>query len=176
MGRICGWLLCSIRVWGGYVWQQTLLQSSQPGAQGCAEEAIVAHFHETARQDMLKKALDEMLHGETTGLDLACVGGAVLESDLRSLQIVAMIDRDQTPVADGNTVDVGGQVFEGSLPVSHWFAMDNPFSPPDFWRDLCVDGRSSQGALEGSAEQFGEGFYRQEKVFASRQPDLPIPP
>jgi hypothetical protein len=54
-----------------------------------------------------------------------------LEGDLGSLHATAVIDGEQTPVAEGDTVDVGSQVFESSLPIADWLAMDNPFSPPD---------------------------------------------
>jgi len=47
-----------------------LLESGQAGAQGSAEEAKVAHFHEAARQDVLEEALDEVFHGESAGFEL----------------------------------------------------------------------------------------------------------
>ena len=47
-----------------------------------------------------------------------------------------MSDGEQTPVADSDAVDVGSQVFEGSLSVADRFAMNNPFSSPDYWGDL----------------------------------------
>ena len=150
------------------------MQSCQPGAQGSVEEAEVAHFHEAAWQDVLEKALDEMLHREHTGLELSIVGRAVLEGDLGSLQAATMIDGNQASVADGNTEDVGGQVFEGSLSIADGLAMHDTCSLPDFGRDLCVESRSSQGALEGSAEQFGERFHGQEEVSARGQPGIAI--
>ena len=159
---------------GGCGWQQALLQSSQAGAQGCGEEAEIAHFHEAARQDMLEEALDEVLHGESTGFELAGVGGAVLESELGSFHAATVMDGEQAPVADGDAVDVRGQILESSLPIADLFAIDNPFSPPDLGRDVGVEGGSAQSALEGSAEQLGEGLHMQEEVFAGGQPRLPI--
>ena len=123
---------------------------------------------------MLEEALDEMLHGEGARLELPRVGEAVLEGDLGCLQATTLIDGEQTPVAKGNTVDVRCQIFESSLPIADWFAMHNPLSSPDFWGDLCVECGFAQGALEGSAKQFGEGFHRQEEVFACRQPGISI--
>lgn len=120
-----------------------MLQSSQAGAQGGGEEAIVAYLHKATWQNVLKKTLDEMLHGESTGPELSGVRGAILESDLGSLHTVALIDRNQAPVANGDAVDVGGQVFEGSLPIADWLAVDNPFPPPDFWRDFRIERRCS---------------------------------
>jgi hypothetical protein len=52
--------------------------------------------------------------------------------------------------------------------------VDDPCAPPDFLGNLCVECCFSQSALEGGAEEFGEGFHRQEEVFAGRQPFLPI--
>jgi hypothetical protein len=120
-----------------------LLQSSQAGAQDSAEEAEVAHFHESAWQNMLEEALDEMFHGEGAGFELSRVGGAVLEGKLGSFQAATVIDGEQTPVADGDAVDVGSQVFEGSLSIADWLAMHDPCSPPYFCGDLGVEGRSS---------------------------------
>ena len=145
-----------------------MLQSSQAGAAGSAEETEVAHLHEAARQDVLEEALDEMLHREGASFELASICGAVLEGELGSLQAATLIHGDQAPVAEGNAVDVGGQIFESSLPITNWFAVDNPFSSPDFSRNLCVECGFAQGVLEGSAEQFGERLYWQEKVFAGR--------
>jgi hypothetical protein len=54
-----------------------LLQNSQSGADGSAEETEVAYFHKAARQDVLEEALDEVLHGEGAGLMLSGVGGTV---------------------------------------------------------------------------------------------------
>ncbi len=150
------------------------MQSSQPGAQGSAEEAEVTHFHESAWQDMLEEALEELLHGEGAGFELAGVGGAVQEGEQGSLHTAAMIDGEQAPVADGDAVDVGSQVFEGSLSIAHPFAVDDPFPSPDFFGGLLVESCFSQGALEGSAEQFGEGFHMQEEVLACGQPANPI--
>lgn len=151
-----------------------MLQSSQARAAGSAEEAEVAHFHEAARQDVLEETLDEVLHREATGLELSGVGWTILEGKQGSFQATAMIDGDQTAVIDGNAVDVGGQVFEGSLSITNWFAMHNPLSSPDFRGDLCVESGFAQGVLEGSAEQFGEGFHGQEEVFAGWQPGISI--
>lgn len=88
---------------------------------------------------MLEEALDEMLHGESTGLELAGVGGAVLESDLGSFQAATVIDGEQAPVAEGDAVDVGGQILESGLPIADWLAMHDPISPPDFCRDARVE-------------------------------------
>ncbi len=150
------------------------MQSRQAGAQGGAEEAEVAHFHKTAWQDMLEEALEEVLHGEGAGFELAGVRRAVLEGDAGRLQAATVLDGDQTPVAEGDAVDVGSQVFESRLAVAHSLAVDDPFAPPDFLWDLFIESCFLQGALEGGAEQFGEGFHRQEEAFARRQPGAVI--
>jgi hypothetical protein len=61
IGSFCWWF-CG--------WQQVLLQDGQSGAQGRSEETVVAYVHEATRQDVLEKALDELLHGEGTKLEL----------------------------------------------------------------------------------------------------------
>jgi hypothetical protein len=64
-GGLFGWFS-----WWRCEWQQALLQSSQAGAQGCGEEAEVAHFDEAAWQDVLEEALDEVFHGESADFKL----------------------------------------------------------------------------------------------------------
>jgi len=125
------------------MWGQALLESDQARAQGGSEETVVTHIHEAARQDVLEEALDKMLHGEAAGLELAGIGGTIFESDLGSLQAAILIDGDQASVAEGDAMDVGSQVFEGSLSIPYPFAMHDPFSPPDYCGDLCVERRSA---------------------------------
>ena len=119
-----------------------MLQSGQAGAAGSAEGTEVAHFHEVAWQNVLEEALDEMLHREGAGFELAGIGRAVLESNLGGLHAALMLDGDQAPVAKCHAVDVGSQVFERGLSVADWFTMHDPFSPPDFFGDVCVESRS----------------------------------
>ena len=87
---------------------------------------------------MLEEALDEMLHGKGAGLELSGIGSAILESDLSVLQI-ALGERQQAPVANGDAVDVRSQVFEGSLAITHSLAMDHPCPSPDFWGNVSVE-------------------------------------
>jgi hypothetical protein len=65
--------LVSLFNWWFCAWQQALLQSGQAGAPGGSEESEIAHLHKTAWQDMLEEALDEVLHGESAGFELAGV-------------------------------------------------------------------------------------------------------
>ena len=62
--------LVALFCWWFCEWQQVLLQGDQSEAQGCSEETVVAYFHEATRQDVLEEALDELLHGEATKLEL----------------------------------------------------------------------------------------------------------
>ena len=42
-----------------------------------------------------------------------------------------MFERQEAAVADGNTMDVGSEVFERSLPIAYRFAVHYPGFSPD---------------------------------------------
>jgi hypothetical protein len=67
---------------------------------------------------MLEEAVDEAIHGGGAGLEQACIGSAILESNLRSLQAAVIGELYQAAIADGDTVDVMSQVPQGRLSIT----------------------------------------------------------
>ena len=157
----------------GLDWDKQLLEKSQAFAACRAKESEVTYFHKTSWQDVLQETVDEFLHGKGAMFELSGIGSAILESDQGVLQ-AAFGERQQAAVADGDAMDVGSQVFESSLSITNWLAMHDPVFAPSPGREIGVDGSSFQGALESRAEEHGEGFHRQEEVFARGQPTSPV--
>jgi hypothetical protein len=71
------------------------------------EQAVVAHFNEAVRQDVLQEAADELFSGEGAVLEL--VGGRVFvsESDLAVFQL------DDAAIAESDAKDVRSEILEG---------------------------------------------------------------
>ena len=66
-------------------------------------------------QDVLKEAADELLGGDLGSSDLTGSRVLVLEGDL------AVIQREDAVVADGNSNDVRGKIFERRLAAADRF-------------------------------------------------------
>ena len=65
---------------------------------------------------MLQEALDELFGGQNASFELSGVGSAILERDLSGFQ-TTLGERKQAAIAECNTMDIGGQVFESSLAI-----------------------------------------------------------
>lgn len=98
---------------------QQVFQGSQSLAAVVGQEAKIADFDKAFWQHVLEEALDEVLNGEGAKFELAGIGLAVLESDLRFLQAVLVNEANQTAVADSDAVDVRRKIFESRLPITH---------------------------------------------------------
>ena len=68
---------------------------------------------------MLKEALEKLLDRKGTGFELSGIGSAKLKGDLRALHGTAIVKRKQTTIADGHAMDIGRQILECSLTISH---------------------------------------------------------
>ncbi len=123
---------------------------------------------------MLEEAVDEAIHGGGAGLEQACIGSAILESDLRSLRAAVIGELYQATIADGDTIDVRGQVFDGRLSITDRLAVDDPILEPDLWRYPSKGGRLFEEVEEFGTEEFGKGFDRQEEIIVRGQPGLLI--
>jgi hypothetical protein len=110
----------------------------EPMTVGRAEQAIVTHFDESVRQDVLKKPTDKLFGGHRAGFDL--IGGRVLGLK-RDLVIV---QRENPVVADSDAKDVGGQVFEGGLTAADRLAVNDPVLGPD----ALIDDREQIGLFQ----------------------------
>ncbi len=118
---------------------EKLLQRTEPGAQGGAEEAIVADFHKASGEDMLEETPHELLRRERTLLVLPGVRGAVLEGDLGRFHTAGVLHPHQAAIAKRHAVDIGCQIAESGLSVAHRFAMDHPLLLPDVRGNLCEE-------------------------------------
>ena len=93
-------------------------------------ETVVANFHESSRQDVLQEPRDEVLAGDRDVLQLVCLVVAIVEGNL------TVVDRVDAAVADGDAVDVAGEVGEDGLSASSVLAVHDPVLLPDLCRSL----------------------------------------
>jgi len=105
---------------------KVLLQSSQLAADRSAKKTIIADLHKRMGKNMLEETLKELLDRKGTGFELSGIGSAKLKGDLRALHGTAIVKRKQTTIADGHPMDVGSQILEGGLTITHRFAMHDP--------------------------------------------------
>jgi len=118
---------------------QALLQDSQLGPNGSAEETVIAHLHKSLREHMLEETLEKLLDRKRTLFELTGIGSTILKSDLRSFHTAAIFKRQQTTIADGHPMDIGSQILEGGLPIANGFAMHNPILRPDLVGNLLKE-------------------------------------
>jgi hypothetical protein len=85
-----------------------------------------------------------------TGFKLTGIGSAVLKCNLRTFHGTTVVNSKQAAIADGNAVDIGSQILEGSLTITNRLAMNNPILHPDPGRDLVKEFQFLQTAPEGS--------------------------
>jgi hypothetical protein len=113
-----------------------LFQERKLSAAVGSEETEVTDLHETFGQHMLKEALEETFNRESAVFELPGIRSAILKGNLGCLHAALVNDLDQAAIADGDAVDIRGEILESGLSISHRFAMDNPIPPPHFVRDL----------------------------------------
>jgi len=100
------------------------------------EETEVANLHKTVRQDVLEEALDEFFSGEGATLELTIIGRAVGEGDAGRCYVARVNATDQATVAEGNPENVGSQILERCLSITHRLAVHHPLFTPNLGRDL----------------------------------------
>ena len=109
-----------------------LLQGSEIGALGGGKETIVANLDKMVRQDVLKKALDEIFHREAATLELTVLGRAVGgEGQAGRCHVARVNAADQATVAEGDPENIGSQILECRLPIAHRLAVHHPFFSPN---------------------------------------------
>jgi len=145
----CGWQPGRLIRWDK--WEE-VLQSQQTGTNSSTQETEITHLHETAGKNVLEEALHEFLGREGALLELPGIGCAVAESDLGGFHAAAVLDADQTAIAESDAKDIGCQITQGSLPIAHGFAVYNPIAAPDFGGDECEEGCLLQQVLKGGTE------------------------
>ncbi len=99
---------------------QQLAHSLQRFALARTEKAVVAHLAETLGQDMLQEATDELLGADGAGLLLAALAVLVGKGNLAILQL------DDTAVADRDPKDIRRQILERCCSITHRLAVDDP--------------------------------------------------
>jgi hypothetical protein len=106
------------------------------------------------RENMLKETLKELLDRKRTLFELTSIGSAVLKCNLRIFHGTAVVKSKPTAIADGDAMDIGSQILEGSLTICNRLAMNNPILHPNLGRDLVKEFQFLQSAPEGSPKQF----------------------
>ncbi len=88
-------------------------------------QTIVSNFVNTSRQHMLQKTADELLGDDGHGFGLIVLGILIPKGHL------TVVDRDDSAVGDGYTVNVAGQIFEDCVgALDDRFRMSDPFFLP----------------------------------------------
>ncbi len=80
---------------------------------------------------MLEETLEKLFDRKLALFELTGLGNTILKSDLRTFHGAAIVKSKQTAIADGNPMDIGRQIFERSLTITHGLAMHNPLLTPD---------------------------------------------
>src|SRR5258705_13452118 len=131
---------------------------------GGTEQAVVTDLDEARWEDVLQEAAGEILGGKGARLELISGRLFVRESDLAIMQLA------QPVVAGGDAKDVRGEILESLCATADRFGVDHPVFAPDAGRDLSQEISHFQGVTELGAEDAGERFDRNQKVFAGRAP------
>jgi hypothetical protein len=111
-------------------------------------------------ENMLEETLKELFHRERTFFELAGIRSAILKGNLGRLHAAAILESQQTAIADGHPMDIRSQILESGLAIANGFAMDNPIPHPDLGGDLLQEFQFLQTAPEGGPKQFGESAHR----------------
>ena len=127
-----------------------LLQGFQLAADRSAKEAVIADLDKGLRENMLKETLKELLNRKRALFELTGIRSAILKGDLRAFHGTAVVKSQQTAIADGHTMDIRGQILEGSLTIANRFAVNNPLLRPDLGRDFVKEFGFLETAPEGS--------------------------
>jgi hypothetical protein len=92
---------------------------------GGGQQAVVTDFDEAFGQDVLKEAADKLFGGD--GRESGPICGRVLvgECDL------AIFEREDAAIADGNAKDVRSEVFEGGLARAYGLRVNDPIFAPN---------------------------------------------
>lgn len=115
---------------------------------GRAEQAVIADFDESVRQDVLKKTPNKLFGSE--GREVGLISGRflVLKSDLAILQL------EDALIADGNSKDSRGKLSEGVLAPADWLTVHDPVLFPD----LLIDLREQVGFFQLVSERGLEDY------------------
>src|SRR6266542_4814302 len=129
-----------------------------------AEQTVVTDLDEPIREHVLEEAANEL--GGSDGATLELVSGRffVRESDLAIMELAEAV------VADGHAKDVSGEILEGCLALADRLAVNYPplfpYAPVHCGEKAGV----FQLITQLGAEDYGQRFFRYQKVWACRLP------
>ena len=97
-------------------------------APAIGEEAVVADAMEAVRQAVQKKAADELI-----GAKRHCPGHAVVSIVLPGEADLAVGERDQSAVGDGDAMGVAAEISQHLFGAAErWLGIDDPVDAPEF--------------------------------------------
>jgi hypothetical protein len=103
------------------------------------EQTVVTDFDEAFGQDVLQEATDKFLGGQGTQFALFAARGGVAKGDF------AFGHLDNALVTESHPKDVGSQIFQGRLPITHRLGVHHPIFTPDLAGNLFEQLRLLQG-------------------------------
>jgi hypothetical protein len=127
-----------------------------------AEESIVAHLDKTKGEDVLQETANEFFSGQGAELGLASIGIFVSKGHFGIFQFQDVV------IADGHPENVSGDVLHCGPPVADRFAVHDPFLLPNRFGNVVEEISLSQSIPELGSKDPGEGFHREQEIFASR--------
>jgi len=117
---------------------------------------------------MLQEPADKFLGGQGAQFAPLLPGGGVAKGHLP-------LDHLYNPiVADGHPKDVGGQILQRRLPITHRLRMHHPGLPPDRRRHLVAQLAPPQGCPEFGPKQLPQGADVHQKARPRGPPPLAI--
>src|SRR5712691_8311047 len=129
-----------------------------------AKQAVVTDLDEPIREQVLEEAADELCGADRTTLNLISGGLFIRESDVPIFQLA------QAVVADSDAKDVRSEILEGLCAGAYRFGMHHPVFLPDTGLHLSKQRGLFQFIAKLGAEDSGERFHWNQKVFACRAP------
>ena len=135
-------------------------------------EAVVPDLLKAAGQHVLQEPPDERVGRDGHGAPAATAAIAIGERDT-SQTIGPGFALDQPAVADGHAIDVGRQIAEGPLPVSHGLAVNHPGPVAEGLPGLVSQSTGGQAVQELGAIDGRSRLDRDEEVDAAGHPPLP---
>ena len=141
----------------GEVAQEFKTDGQQTGASSVGEEAEVTDAHEATWQHMQKEAAQELVDGQRHRLlPVAMCGIAPSEGD------VAMVERDESVVGDGDAVGVSAEIAQGMLGSSEGaLGVDDPVVAEQGAQPCCEGarlGEVQEAAVEVEIARLKGGF------------------
>ena len=121
-------------------------------------ESIIAYFHKSCWQDVLKETADEF-HG--------IKGHSPQPMTMRfcvSKENNIVFHLDDAAIGDCHLEDIRGEVFEAGFGGTYRLVIDVPIDLPDFRGNLIEESGIFHGATKLGLKDFGEGSDREIKI------------